>query len=559
MGSDDRNAQLNEVVAKAYAAIANPEGFVPLLSEMVEADAKLAGFEEATELHFENAFAIFDKMYPLQDTDYSGLTTRREQAVECDLELDANLTVVSCNQRLFPSGSVRIGNGIPEWLLDPVSEKRDRTRLRALVAGKLENPRLFLRLFTSPEDENGRWFRAWPIASEDAAGIALHAVRLRWTDKVGDIFREALGLTKTELALTGHLVRGDSLREFAEQRGRAVGTARNQLKALQRKLAINSQADLLLLYAGFVHSLDTPGDEDAPESYQCGNIFTQADGSTIAWEEFGDPDGQPVLYCHPLEGLFLSSGAQAAARRAKLRIIAPWRPFHGASTGKAHGRGSPREFARRIPAFLDHLGIERVVGMAAQAGMPWLAGLAASCPDRLIAAVGVGAFLPLIGSSDYEFLSKRQRIHFRISRSAPTFAKVHMRAMLASMGTGEFYRFVEDFYGGCPRELRAFQAPETVRGMRRAAAYMLQSGTKGPIDTMLNWSAEWSPLLKDAAVPIELLQGEDDANISPQFARLTAQRFGLPEPRIIADAGSFLLFDQPEPVMEFIAGKFARS
>ena len=197
--------------------------------------------------------------------------------------------------------------------------------------------------------------------------------------------------------------------------------------------------------------------------------------------------------------------------------------------------------------------------MAAQAGMPWLAGLAASCPDRLIAAVGVGAFLPLIGSSDYEFLSKRQRIHFRISRSAPTFAKVHMRAMLASMGTGEFYRFVEDFYEGCPRELRAFQAPETVRGMRRAAAYMLQSGTKGPIDTMLNWSAEWSPLLKDAAVPIELLQGEDDANISPQFARLTAQRFGLPEPRIIADAGSFLLFDQPEPVMEFIAGKFARS
>ncbi len=559
MTNSTETERLNAVVAKAYAAIANPEAFVPLLSELVDTDEELGGIGTVADMHFENAFSIFEKMYPFDAADFSSLTTRYNTDIACDLALDRSMRALIVNDRLLSGDDLAEGRIIPQWMFDPVNENVDREALRLAASGQPGVARLFLRLYTSPEDQNGRWFRAWPTEIGGDTGVALHAVRLRWSDRSGEAFQQALGLTGTEIALVRHLVMGGSVREFSELRGRSVGTARNQMKALQKKLAINSKEDLLLLYAGFVHSLDPPGEDGEGLHYRCGNIFAEPGGGSIAWEEYGDRSGLPVLFCHALEGPLMPHATDEAAKAAGLRIIAPWRPHYGDTSGTALGAASPREFARRMPAFLDHLQVDRVALVGTQAGMPFLAAMACECADRIVAAIGAGPFLPIVRNSDYEYLPKRQRIHFRISRIAPVFARVYMRAMLASMGTGEFYRFVEDYYDSCPRELRVVQDPEMIRIFRRAAAYVLASGPQGPIDTMLNWSANWSDLISEAGVELDLLVGEQDANTTPEFARRTAERHGLKLPEIVPDAGSFLMVERPDMVMAHIRERFEAS
>ncbi len=591
-------ADLQGVVAKAYAAIAEPQSFVPLLNEMIAADEKLGGIGDVADMHFENAEAIFDKVYPLADADYSTMLTHLEQDLECDLALDQDFRVLTANLRIFEgnAGAISDGSGdgsgdypgddpgesaaierekyVPEWLFDPISKSEDQARLRQMIGqnakgqsdaaskddgvdgGVDEGGRMFLRLFTSPRDETGRWFSAQGVTVGDGHAIALQAVRLRWDERRADAFGQAFKLTDTELALTQHLVTGGTTREFAETRGRSVGTARNQLKALQRKLTINSKEQLLLLYAGFIHSLDQPEEDSTSIEYECANLFAEPGGGTIAWEEYGDPSGLPVLYIHALEGPLLTARVDAAARQAGLRIIGPWRPHHGDTTGGEPGPQSPPEFAARLSGLLDHLGIDRCTALGTQAGTPFLAAFAQAQPHRIHKAIAAGPFLPIVSGDDYRFLQTRQRIHFRIARIAPKFARVYLRAMLASMGTGEFHKFVDDYYDSCSRELQTVQRPEMVRNFRRAANYVLPRGRLGPRDTMLNWSEKWGDLLMGLGDRLTMLVGDQDSNTPPEFARLSADRFGLEQPQIIEDAGSFLIEDQPRAVFEIVRSTF---
>ncbi len=546
---------LQDVVAKAYAAIAEPQSFVPLLNDLIEADQKMGGIGDAADMHFANAEAIFDKVYPLDEADYSSMLTHLENNLECDLALDSQFRVMTVNSRVFEKGGIKAESFAPDWLFDPARKNAEQSRLRKAAVG---DERIFLRLFTDPDDENGRWFSAYRVPFSGVHIIALQAVRLRWDERSAEAFKQAFALTDTEVALTKHLVRGGSTREFAELRGRSVGTARNQLKALQRKLAINSKEQLLLLYAGFIHSLDPPMEGDDEFEHECKNLYCDPQGRMIAWEEHGDPKGMPVLYFHALEGPLVTDRVDRAAREAGLRIIAPWRPFYGDTSGEEQGARSPLLFADRLIDFLDHLSIKRCVALGTQAGTPFLAAFAKAYPERLLKAVAAGPFLPIVESGDYQFLQTRQRTHFRISRVAPAFARVYMRAMLASMGTGEFYKFVEDYYDSCSRESATVQRPEMVRNFRKAANYVLPRGKMGPGDTMLNWSAQWGKLLEGTGEILTMLVGNEDANTPPEFAVLSAERFGLDAPQIIADAGSFLIEDQPETVFGIVRSVFPK-
>ncbi len=540
---------LQEVVAKAYAAIGEPQSFVPLLNDFIDAHETLGGIDGLADVHFENAEAIFDKVYPLGDADYSSMLLHLEADLECDLALDEQFRVLTFNSRFFENGGLKREKFAPEWLFDPARIKDDQARLRKSGKGR---ERVFIRLFTHEDDDTGRWFSAYRIPVGGEHIIALQAVRLRWDESSAAAFHKAFDLTATELELTKHLVKGGTMREFAEMRQRSVGTVRNQMKALQRKLVINSKEQLLLLYAGFIHSLDPPVEDAMCIAHTCANLFCDTAGRTIAWEEYGDPAGLPVLLFHALEGPLLTPGVDQAASAAGLRIIGPWRPHYGATSGIGPGPQSPLEFADRLPEFLDHLGIERCVALGTQAGTPFLAAFVQRQSDRILKGVAAGPFLPIVNSDDYQFLQTRQRVHFRIARVAPAFARVYMRAMLASMGTGEFYKFVEDYYDGCSREADTVQRPEVVRNFRRAANYVLPRGKLGPGDTMANWSAQWGELLDGTGPRLEILIGEQDSNTPLRFAQLTAKRFGLEPPQTIPDASSFLIEEKPDLVFSRI-------
>ncbi len=547
---------MQAIVARAYAAIAKPETLVDLIHILTDAEDDLLDRPEQAEIHFGNAASILGRVYPLSASEAGVLNTAENSAYAGDLILDGDLRVLGHSDLVFDDSMPETGVYAPDWLFSPVTRNADRKRLKAF--GPADDG-TFIRLFTGPQDDAGRWFVAQLLAGHDDAQavLALNAVRLRWSVETGAAFRKALQLTDTEIALVEHIVTGGKVRDFAEQRGRSIGTARNQLKTLQRKLSINSQEQLLLLYAGFVHSLESPDHGANVAAHKCDNIFEDGDGQTIAWEEFGDPEGKPVLFFHALEGALVTPQVSQAAARSGLRIVAPWRSHFGDTSGLQSGSAfeRTRNFAARLPAFLDHLEIDRVVALGTQAGMPYMMAMAQAHPERLHGVIGAGPFLPVAGK-DFRYLAKSHRAQMRIARIAPSFVRIYQRAMLATMGTGEFYRFVEEYYQDCPRELEAVRRPEMLDVFRRAATYAMRAEFEGTIDTMLTWSADWRELCRDIAVPVHMMVGAQDANCDPEFATLSCKRYGWPAAEIVDDAGSFLINDRTAQVMARIAGMF---
>src|SRR5690606_2335841 len=70
--------------------------------------------------------------------------------------------------------------------------------------------------------------------------------------RIGELLKQAFALTDAECDIARGLVSGESLREIAQSRNRALDTVRTQVKAVLRKVDVRSQGDLIRLTAALV-------------------------------------------------------------------------------------------------------------------------------------------------------------------------------------------------------------------------------------------------------------------------------------------------------------------
>ncbi len=96
--------------------------------------------------------------------------------------------------------------------------------------------------------------------------------------------------------------------------------------------------------------------------------------------EFGDPRGEPLLFLHPSNSLMIEPYLDDLARR--YRVIAPYHPGWGASTGLEH-IDDPVDMAIYYYDFLDALGLDRVDVVGHSIGGMFAAEVAAVDPHRV--------------------------------------------------------------------------------------------------------------------------------------------------------------------------------
>ena len=111
------------------------------------------------------------------------------------------------------------------------------------------------------------------------------------------------------------------------------------------------------------------------------------DGCLLAWAEYGDPTGLPLLYCHGTPGSRLEAGlAHPTAAACGLRLIAFDRPGYGLSTA-VPGR-TLQQVAADLARLCDHLGLQRLLLLGVSGGGPF-ACAAASVLGTRVAALGL--------------------------------------------------------------------------------------------------------------------------------------------------------------------------
>src|SRR5436190_12648591 len=107
------------------------------------------------------------------------------------------------------------------------------------------------------------------------------------------------------------------------------------------------------------------------------------DGRTLAYCDYGVPDGRPIFYFHGLPGSRIDGRVAADEMRAAgVRFIAPDRPGLGCSD-LAPGKRTYGGWAQDVAHLADHLGIERFSILGYSCGGPYALAAATELPERV--------------------------------------------------------------------------------------------------------------------------------------------------------------------------------
>lgn len=240
-----------------------------------------------------------------------------------------------------------------------------------------------------------------------------------------------------------------------------------------------------------------------------------ADGRRVAYSEFGDPGGVPVLNCHG--GLMCRFDVEPVAdefRAAGARVVSPDRPGVGGSD-REPGH-STADWADDAGELLDALGIERCAVMGWSLGGQYAAAVAARLGDRVSRAAIIAGAPPL---DDHERFSQLNRLDRRLARLSQRAAPVARVAFTLSARIGR----------RSPLRLAKFEAKHmpaadaaVVRDHGEWLGMAMGEGGRdgaGMVDEYRAFVGAWGFDLGDIRVPTHVYQGLADTLVPPPWAK----------------------------------------
>lgn len=547
---------LDELIRDAYAVVAEPESLFDLQLRIEKALHRSGAEIAALDPHFAQIGSMLDRLEPDETLDFTGFGLHHEKASgdtvkryqSAILTLQDDLQIINADSKFFATGDLAEKGFLPEWVLG--NDRQNLRQLRSLGAGKVSNA-LVLRVYANEHEDRGIVALARRTDGDGQSEIEISRIALEWTDHAGQVFGKAFTLTATELQLARFIVKGRSVNDFAVARGRSVGTARNQMKAVLRKLAIGSQAELVSLYAGFANSLALRELEIEPDRQTAfGRNVHLKDGTQIMFERYGKAGGTPILLLHgAIEGPYLTPNQQHRAQTAGLEIIVPWMPFYSDTGAPEDARERIEWFVERLEAFLDTLEISRCAAIACSLSGAY--GLAATraLPERICGLVLSGLPVPLNEVNEHSQLHPAWRAPLILGRVAPRFLDVFMRALLRLAIRGEAYHYFDKLLEGSPADRATIRHPDVAAAVRNAAVNRPDKAGRAMAHAILVSTLDWDEWLYGQEVPVSITIGAQDSVHSPELLLGICKKFGFKPLGPIKNAGGFSFFQVPELIL----------
>lgn len=264
------------------------------------------------------------------------------------------------------------------------------------------------------------------------------------------------------------------------------------------------------------------------------------DGRTLAWAEFGDPRGRPVIYCHGFPGSRLEPRvADELASRLEVRLVGVDRPGYGQST-PAPGR-QIRDWPRDVEAVADALGMERFAVIGVSAGGPYAAACGYDLPER-VSRVAI-----VCGLGPPESMGQGAQMHWyarwglRVAAGlAPVSRWLFALFALGVRSVGEKgYALWVRRYSAADREV--LQRPEVRSLLLAAFREGARNGGAALSEDLALLARPWDFPLDGVQVPADLWHGEADAVVPPEMGRFVASRLKNCRARFLPGEGHFSL------------------
>ncbi|QYJ03680.1 alpha/beta hydrolase [Nocardioides panacisoli] len=219
--------------------------------------------------------------------------------------------------------------------------------------------------------------------------------------------------------------------------------------------------------------------------------LTRPDGRTVAWTEYGDPAGQPLLRVPGTPGSRYPVLADPTPWDDRdLWVISTERPGFGAST-RLPGRGFS-EHADDLVAILDEIGVEQVPVLGGSGAAPHILCLCARHPARVAAATIEVGLAPPREEEVEEMIELNRRVF--------TAARLGDRATVAELTSASHDAMSGDPLAGF-RSVMDSAPPDDQAVMRdagwqeafaRNVTEALAQGPEGWVDEAMALGGDWS-------------------------------------------------------------------
>jgi pimeloyl-ACP methyl ester carboxylesterase len=269
------------------------------------------------------------------------------------------------------------------------------------------------------------------------------------------------------------------------------------------------------------------------------------DGRTLAYAEWGDPDGRPVVTCHGTPGCRLNRHPnQELVRSTGARVISFDRPGYGQSTRNPGRRVV--DVVDDVARLADRLGLETFAVVGGSGGGPHALAVAALLGDRVSRAACIVGVAPydVLGEEWFtgmdpmnvrEFgwaLDGEDRLHEELARE-----DADMRARVAADPSNVLGAF------DLPEADRKILARADVATViRDATAEQSANGVWGWVDDDLAFTKPWGFDPATIRVPTAVWWGAADVLVPPQQGEWIAATVPGATARVRQDAGH-----QPDP------------
>jgi pimeloyl-ACP methyl ester carboxylesterase len=273
------------------------------------------------------------------------------------------------------------------------------------------------------------------------------------------------------------------------------------------------------------------------------NLIELEDGAVVAFEEYGDANGVPVMFCHGWpSSRTMAQLTDEPARELGIRIISADRP--GISGSSLQPDRKLTDWPRLVDRITDYLGIHDFRMLAISGGAPYAYATATAMPQRVRAIAIVGGAPPLAEISDSNGLLPLYRWMLALYRTQPRLLRrlFYLARPILSLRPPLRFRpvllkmlLMRPCDAESLRDAAAFEAIfESQRRAWRASA-------EGVVADAQIYAQPWGFAIEDVRVPVRLWHGKEDRAFSVHLAEELANRLPNCHARFVDDAGHYSL------------------
>jgi len=273
------------------------------------------------------------------------------------------------------------------------------------------------------------------------------------------------------------------------------------------------------------------------------NSVPLENGRIIAFEEYGDATGVPVIFCHGWpSSRTMARLTDEAARDLGIRIISPDRP--GISRSSFQPDRKLIDWPYVVERLVNHLDLGEFRVLAVSGGAPYAYVTARAMPERVRAIAIVSGAIPIADLPGREGLLPLYRWMLALYRTWPQLLRklfyvarpilslqlpVRLRPLLLKL------LMLRPCDEDSLRDSGAFEA--VFESQRRA----WRGSVKGVMADAQIYAQPWGFRMEEVRVPVRLWHGNEDRAFSVHLAEKIARRLPDCKARFVDGAGHYSL------------------